>query len=134
MKKDTKQDMNHSRNKMKRFPLILNLNRNEIVAGYQQRLHVTYSGQIVSGLYAGIEADMTTHSPQCMVECVLLFVLVFCVVFLFCLSSSCLVYSLLPVSLDYPLLVVPKTNTNNTIRLQFSYKQHSRRTEHRTRE
>ena len=48
MKKDTKQEMNHSRNKMKRFPLILNLNRNEIVAGYQQRLHVTYSGQIVS--------------------------------------------------------------------------------------
>jgi hypothetical protein len=85
-------------------------------------------------VYLGIEADMTTHSPQCMVECVLLFVLVFCVVFLFCLSSSCLVYSMLPVSLDYPLLVVPKTNTNNTIRLQFSYKQHSRRTEHRTRE
>lgn len=42
--------MNHSRIKMKRFPLILNVNRNEIVAGYQQRwqvLHVTYSGQNV---------------------------------------------------------------------------------------
>ena len=54
--------MNHSRNKMKRFPLILNLNRNEIVAGYQQRLHVTYSGQIVSMVINSIRIRLIYES------------------------------------------------------------------------
>ena len=64
--------------------------------------HYDYKKQELLNLH-----EYPGSSPQTLVGSVLPIALVFCVMFLFCSSLLCALFPMLPLSMDYPFLIVP---------------------------